>query len=77
MAEENIRAEPVVPIQVKTDELYVDDLEALSGEHGAKALVDVLDRCVVGGVRGRKIPLRELRKIAAEINAQLMANLKN
>jgi hypothetical protein len=69
--------EPVVQIQVNVDELYVDDLEALSGEHGVTALLDVLDRCVVGGVRGQKIQLSKLWKIAAEINVQLMADLKN
>ena len=66
-----------VEIQVDVDALYLDDLEALEGQQGATALLDCLDRAVVGGVRGRKIPMRQLKRIAQAIRDELMEDLPN
>lgn len=66
-----------IEIRVQVDDLTIDDLEALSGELGTRALLDVLDRAVVGGVRGRGIPLRQVRDIAQQISAALLADTKN
>lgn len=70
-------ADEAVEIKVNADALYLDDLEALEGRMGMTALVDVLDRCVAGGVRGRKIPLKELRSIGKAIQEALTADLGN
>ena len=67
----------VVEIQVDIDQLYLDDLEVLEGAKGAKELLDCLDRAVIGGVRGRQIPMRELRTIAERIRGELMEDLPN
>jgi hypothetical protein len=67
----------VVEIQVDIDQLYLDDLEVLEGAKGATALLDCLDRAVIGGVRGRKIPMRELRTIAQRVRDGLMEDLPN
>lgn len=69
--------EKEIELKIDVDELYLDDLEALEGSLGAKALLDVLDRCVVGGVRGRKIPLRQMKTIAGQVKTALMSDLKN
>ena len=66
-----------IDIKVDVDALYLDDLEALEGALGAKAMLDTLDRCVEGGVRGRKIPLRDLRRIARAVTAELTSDLGN
>jgi len=67
----------VEELKVDVDALYLDDLEVLEGAKGAKALLDCLDRAVVGGVRGRKIPMRQLRVIARSIRDELTEDLPN
>jgi len=66
-----------VEIRVDVDQLYLDDLEVLEGGQGATALLDCLDRAVIGGVRGKKIPMRKLRDIAQSIRDELMSDLPN
>ena len=66
-----------IELRVDVDALYLDDLEVLEGQKGASALLDCLDRAVVGGVRGRKIPMRQLKTIAQQIRNELMEDLPN
>lgn len=66
-----------VELQVNVDALYLEDLEVLEGTQGAAALLDCLDRAVVGGVRGRKIPLKHLKQIAQQIRDELISDLPN
>ena len=66
-----------IELKVDVDALYLDDLEVLEGQKGASALLDCLDRAVEGGVRGRQIPMRQLKTIAQKIRNQLMEDLPN
>ena len=68
----------VVELKIDASQAYVEDLEILDGsgdEASGKALLDVLDRIVVGGVRGRepKIPMLKMREIGQRIKEELQA----
>ena len=66
----------VIELKIDASQAYVDDLEILDGSgDGAsgKALVDMLERIVVGGVRGRKIPMTKMREIGRRIKEELQA----
>jgi len=68
-------SEQQVEIRINLDEMYIDDLEVLEGfqSGGGKAteFLDLLDRVVEGGVRGRKLPFTMLREIGRELMAEL------
>jgi len=65
---------------VNLDNLYIDDLETLQGFQSgggggvaAKEIVDLLDRVVVGGVRGRKLPFTALQEVGRQLMAEMGA----
>lgn len=64
-----------VEIRVNLDGLYVDDLEIIgrfeAGKLDVKEFLDLLDRVVEGGVRGRRLPFAKLREIGAALRAAM------
>jgi len=75
----------IVPIQVDVDKLLLDDLPLMAmfadqtpaGQlrmvQQMDAVMDMLDRVVVGGARGKGYPLRALGEIMTKINTSLQA----
>jgi len=57
---------------IDLENLWIDDLEVIQESFGEnakwKSLLDVMDRLVVGGVRGRHIPLTKI----GELNLAIM-----
>jgi hypothetical protein len=64
-----------IEIRIDLDQMYIDDLETLqkfqSGGFAAEEFLDLLDRVVEGGVRGKKLPFRLLREIGQKLRAAL------
>jgi hypothetical protein len=64
-----------VGIEIDLEQLFIDDLELIgdlaTGQVAGKALLDLLDRVVVGGVRGRGWRFTQLREIGAALTAAM------
>ena len=59
---------------VDLENLYIDDLELFADMQGGKfsrEVIDLLDRVVVGGVRGRKLPFSRLREVGKALQAAM------
>ncbi len=75
MSDQNKQDEQV-EIKINLANLYIDDLEVLAGfqSGGLEAMggfLDLLDRVVEGGVRGRRLQFRLLKDIGRELMAAL------
>ena len=64
-----------VGIEIDLDQLFIDDLELLDGLAAGRiagtALLDLLDRVVVGGVRGRGLRFTQMKEIGAALMAAM------
>ena len=59
---------------VDLENLYIDDLELfvdMQGGKFSKEVIDLLDRVVVGGVRGRRLPFARLREVGQALQAAM------
>lgn len=75
--------ENIVKIEIDADAIQgmpIESLELLekaqTGSLGAKEMLDLLDGFVVGGVRGRGLKVRDLRRITEAINATFQEDVK-
>ena len=64
-----------VGIEIDLDQLFIDDLELLDGLAAERIagtdLLDLLDRVVVGGVRGRGLRFTQMKEIGAALMAAM------
>lgn len=69
-------SESTIEIQIDISAMTIDDLDLMAsdemaGESGnrgqVKAIIDLLDRIVIGGVRGRGIPLTDFGSILEKV----------
>jgi len=68
-------AEVGIEIVIDLEQLLIDDLDLLddlqSGQVAGRALLDLLDRVVVGGVRGRGLRFGQMKEIGAALTAAM------